>query len=131
MKKLALSAFVCIALVFTGCKREQHAYNASMEYHFTQHDNEVAVKAVLGSISGYWEGDFTWNGDIEWTDIQAETRFGLESTVLIVANYDKIKQYFEDGDYMTYTLKRKADNKIIHQYKFTKNGNEEIVKPTK
>jgi len=132
MKKLAVFAFVCIALVFTGCNKEQHAYNASMEYHFANHDDEVAVKAVLGTMSSYWEGDYTWNGTIDWADVQAETRYSMESILSIVANFDsKLKQYFHEGDYMTYTLKRKDDNKILWQYKFTQNGEEEIVKPSK
>lgn len=132
MKKIALFAFVCIALVFTGCKREQHAYNASMEYHFANHDDEVAVKAVLKTLSTYWEGDYTWNGVIEWADAQAETRFSMESYLTIYTNFDsKFKQYFHEGDYMTYTLKRNEDNKILWQYKFTQNGSEEIVKPSK
>ena len=127
MKKLALFACVCIALVFTsGCKREQHAYNASMEYHFAQHDDEVSVRALLGSMSSYWEGDFTWNGNLDWADIQAYTRFGLESAVAIVANFDKIKPFFHEGDYTIYTLTRKEDGKIISQYKFTQEGEEVI-----
>lgn len=131
MKKLALFAFafVCVALVFTGCKKEQHVYNASMEYHFAQHDDEVAVKAVLKSLSTYWEGDYTWNGGIEWTDVQAETRYSLESLVTIMANFDsKLKQYFHDDDYLLYTLTRKEDNKILWQYKITKDGETEVVK---
>jgi len=132
MKKLALFACVCIALVFAGCSKEQHAYNASMEYHFANHDDEVAVKAVLGSLSTYWEGDYTWNGTIDWTDVQAETRYSMESVLTIVANFDsKLKQYFHDDDYMLYTLKRKEDNKILWQYKFTKDGEQEVITPSK
>lgn len=132
MKKLALFAFVCIAFVFTGCNKEQHTYNASMEYHFANHDDEVAVRAVLKSMKTYWEGDYTWNGSVDWADVQAETRFSMESIVTIVANFDsKLKEYFHEGDYMLYTLTRKEDNKIIWQYKFTQNGQEEIIKPSK
>lgn len=130
MKKLALFAFVCIALVFTGCKREQHAYNASMEYHFAQHDDEVAVQAILKSMSGYWEGDYTWNGNIDWTDVQAETRYSIESLEAnIMANFNsKLKSYFHDEDYMLYTLTRKEDNKILWQFKITKDGEKEVLK---
>ena len=129
MKKLALFAFVCIALVFTGCNKEQHAYNASMEYHFAQHDDEVAVKALLESMSAYLVGDYTWNGSVDWADVQAETRYSLESLVTIMANFDsKLKPYFHDGDYLLYTLTRKEDNKILWQYKITKDGETEVVK---
>lgn len=132
MKKLAVFAFVCIALVFTGCNKEQHAYNASMEYHFAQHDDEVAVKAILKSMNNYWEGDYTWNGNVDWADVQAETRYSMESVLAIVANFDsKLKQYFHDDDYMLYTLKRKEDNKVLWQYKFTKDGEQEVVTPSK
>jgi hypothetical protein len=32
---------------------------------------------------------------------------------------------------MLYTLKRKEDNKILWQYKFTKDGEQEVLKPSK
>ena len=128
MKKLAFLACVCMALVFSSCHREQHTYNASMtEYHFAQHDNEVAVKAVLNSMSSFWEGDYTWKGEINWADVKADTRFTLESVLAITNNFDnKLAQYFEEGDYFIYTLTRKDDNTKLHEYKFTINGAEDI-----
>ena len=127
MKKLVVFAFVCLALVFTGCKKEQHTYTASMEYHFANHDDEVSVKAVLNSLSAYWEGDFTWNGSTEWADVKAESRFSLESLMSIVANFDnKLQPYFHEGDYLLYTLTRKDDNTMLWQYKITKDGEEEV-----
>ena len=129
MKKLAFLACVCMALVFSGCHRDQHTYNASVtEYHFANHDNEVSVKAVLNSLSAFWEGDYTWKGEIGWADLKADTRFTVESVAAITLNFDnKLVQYFEEGDYFIYTLVRKDDNTILHQYKFTKDGGEEIL----
>lgn len=126
MKKLMVLACVCMALVFSGCHREQHTYNASVtEYHFAQHDNEVAVKAVLGTMSSFWEGDYTWKGSVDVTDVKADARFALESYLALTTNFEKkLMEYFEEGDYFTYTLKRKEDNTILRQYKFTKDGGE-------
>lgn len=128
MKKLMVLACVCMALVFTGCYRQQHTYNASVtEYQFDNHDNEVAVKAVLGSMSSFWEGDYTWKGNVDFTDLKADTRFTMESYVALTTNFDKkLLQYFEEGDYFIYTLTRKEDNTVLHQFKFTKDGGEEI-----
>ena len=121
-------ACVCMALVFTGCHREQHTYNASVtEYHFAHHDNEVAVKAVLGTLSSFWEGDYTWKGSVDVTDVKADARFTLEAYLSLTTNFEKkLMEYFEEGDYFIYTLKRTEDNTILHQYKFTKDGGEEI-----
>lgn len=128
MKKLMVFACVCMALVFTGCHREQHTYNASVtEYHFAHHDNEVAVKAVLGTLSSFWEGDYTWKGSVDVTDVKADARFTLEAYLSLTTNFEKkLMEYFEEGDYFIYTLKRTEDNTILHQYKFTKDGGEEI-----
>ena len=128
MKKLMVFACVCMALVFTGCHREQHTYNASVtEYHFAHHDNEVAVKAVLGTLSSFWEGDYTWKGSVDVTDVKADARFTLEAYLSLTTNFEKkLMEYFEEGDYFVYTLKRTEDNTILHQYKFTKDGGEEI-----
>ena len=129
MKKLAFLACVCMALVFSGCHREQHTYNASVTaYSFANHDNEVAVKAVLKSMSSFWDGDYTWKGEIEWTDVKADARFELESVLAITTNFDdKLAEYFEDEDYFIYTLTRKDDNTVLHQYKFTKTNCLELV----
>ena len=128
MKKLMVFACVCMALVFTGCHREQHTYNASVtEYHFAHHDNEVAVKAVLGTLSSFWEGDYTWKGSVDVTDVKADARFTLEAYLSLTTNFEKkLMEYFEEGDYFVYTLKRTEDNTILHQYKFTKDGGEEM-----
>lgn len=129
MKKLTILACVCMALVFFGCHREQHTYNASVtEYHFANHDDEVAVKAVLASMSSFWEGDYTWKGNLSITDLKADTRFTAEAILAITTNFDnKLVNYFKEGDYFIYTLKRTEDNTILHQYKFTKDNKEEIV----
>lgn len=128
MKKLMVFACVCMALVLSGCHREQHTYNASVtEYHFAQHDNEVALKAVLGTMNSFWEGDYAWKGDVDFTDLKAEARFTMESYLALTTNFEKkLQKYFDEDDYFIYTLTRTEDNTILHQYKFTKNGDEEI-----
>lgn len=129
MKKLAILACVCMALVFSSCHRDQHTYTAAVtECHFANHDNEVAALAVLRSLSGFWEGDYTWKGNnLTWADTQADLRFTGESVAAITLNFNsKLAEHFEEGDYFIYTLTRKDDNTKLHQYKFTKDGGEEI-----
>ena len=88
----------------------------------------MAVKAVLGTLSSFWEGDYTWRGDVSFTDLKADARFTLEANLAISTNFNnKLAQYFEEGDYFIYTLKRNEDNTILHQYKYTKDGGEEIL----
>lgn len=129
MKKIMILACVCMAFVFSSCHREQHTYNASVtEYNFANHDNEVSVKAVLNSLASFWEGDYVWKGDVSFTDLKADARFTLEANLAITTNFsNKLAQYFEEGDYFIYTLKRSEDNTILHQYKYTKDGGEEIL----
>lgn len=132
MKKLALLSLVICAVVFSGCKREQHTYKASVtEYHFANHDNEVGVKTGLDNLNLFWNGNYTWTGDVAVTDVKAETRFSLESYVTVEVNYEKMFERFfvEDDDYFIYTLARVEDNgseTILHQYRFTKDGGTEI-----
>ena len=85
------------------------------------------MKAVLGTMNSFWEGDYTWKGDVDFTDLKADARFTMESYLALTTNFDKkLQQYFDEDDYFIYTLTRKEDNTIIHQYKFTKDGGEEI-----
>ena len=127
MKKFAFLACVCMALVFSGCHRDQHTYNAAVtEYHFANHDNEVAVQTLIKSLSSFWEGDYTWRGETDWADVKADARFTLESVAAITLNFDKMEQYFEEGDYFIYTLTRKDDNTKLHEFRFTKDGSEDI-----
>ena len=128
MKKLAFIACVCMAFVFSSCHREQHTYNATVtEYHFANHDNEVAVQALLKNMSSFWDGDYTWKGELDWADVKADARFTLESVLAINTNFEnKLAQYFEEGDYFIYTLTRKDDNTKLHEFKFTKDGGEDI-----
>lgn len=129
MKKIMILACVCMALVFSSCHREQHSYNASItECHFANHDNEVAAMAILKTFSSFWEGDYVWKGSVSVTDIKADIRFTAESNLAISTNFDnKLAEYFDEGDYFIYTLKRNDDNVILHQYKYTKDGGEEIL----
>lgn len=129
MKKIMILACVCMAFVFSGCHREQHTYKASVtEYSFADHDNEVALKAVLGNLSSFWDGDYTWKGDVVFTDLKADARFTLESNLAISTSFDKkLRKYFDVDDYFIYTLMRVEDSTILHQYKYTINGEEELL----
>ena len=128
MKKTTILACFCMALIFCSCHKDQHTYNAAMtESYFANYNNKLSVMTVLNNLSNFWQGDYTWKGDIGWTDVQAETRFTLESVQAININFDNmLAQYFEEDDYFIYTLTRKEDNTILHQYMFSKNGCQDI-----
>ncbi|MCQ2284690.1 MAG: hypothetical protein MJZ57_07305 [Bacteroidales bacterium] len=130
MKKLAVLAIVCLSLVCSSCYRDSNTYNASItESHFANHDNETSVNAVLKTINSFWDGDYSYKGlsTLE-ADVKADLRFVSAVTAINLHNTE-LADYFEEGDYFIYTLTRTTggDNVILHQYKITKDGSEEIL----
>ena len=115
----------------------QQIFAQKLRFNFT----DEWKKYLLGDISligkgftpstnnpSFWDGDYVWKGSVSVTDIKADIRFTAESNFAISTNFDnKLAEYFDEGDYFIYTLKRNDDNVILHQYKYTKNGGEEIL----
>jgi hypothetical protein len=119
MKKLALLAIVCCAMVFTSCHRDQHTYYTEVSYSQPETSADViSLKAVLKTISLFWVGDFTFTGNDEsYTDVLAKTKF-LESKTAIWAHGGELKEYLNDGNYFYYRLYRKSDNALLESTKY-------------
>ena len=118
MKKIALFAIVCCAMIFSSCNRDQHTYYTTTTYEFANHDNEVSTKAVLGTINLYWNGDYAFTGnDQSYTDLRAEAKY-LEAVAAIIVHGDEIKVHMADGDKFNYRLYRKSDNVLLDDTQF-------------
>lgn len=119
MKKLALLAIVCCAMVFTSCHRDQHTYYTTI--NFSQAENTesvISIKAVLGTINVYWIGDYTFTGNDEgYTDVKAKAKY-LESVAGILLHGSEIKTHMGADDYFNYKLFRKSDNVLLEDTKF-------------
>lgn len=117
MKKIALFAIVCCAMVFTSCNRDQHSYYTTTNFNFANHDNEVSAKAVLGTINLYWDGEYTFTGNDEaYTDVRAEAKY-IQAKVAILAHGNELKAHMDANDYFYYNLYRK-DNTLLEKTKF-------------
>ncbi|MCQ2275707.1 MAG: hypothetical protein MJZ87_01975 [Bacteroidales bacterium] len=114
MKKLAVLAIVCCAMVLTSCHRPVEFYSVGIdEYHFASGSNETSVKAVLGTIYNLWEGQDAYKGmTADVSDIKAITRYD-ESVAAIMLHANELKPYFQEGDYFVYTLKRTTEGEVI------------------
>jgi hypothetical protein len=121
MKKIIiLLAVVSTMFLSTGCHRQSELYNAAFtEYHFNNSENATSVKAVLGTINSAWEGDYAIKGlDTDVADAKANLKFA-ESCLAIELKSNKFKQYFQEGDYFVYTLKRVSNGeKLLVTAKF-------------
>jgi len=118
MKKFALFAIVCCAMVFSSCHRDQHTYYTTTNFEFANHDNEVSAKAVLGTINVYWNGDYTFTGNDEaYTDLRAEGKY-LEALAAILLHGNEIKVHMDADDSFNYRLYRKSDNVLLEDTKF-------------
>ena len=119
MKKIALFAIVCCAIVFSSCHRDQHTYYTTVNY--SQPDNTesvISIKAVLGTINLFWNGDYTFTGNDEgYTDIKAEAKY-LESIAAIMLHGSDIKVHMGPDDFFNYRLYRSSDNVMLEDTKF-------------
>ena len=117
MKKIALFAIVCCAVIFSSCNRDQHSYYTTTVFNFAHHDDEVSAKAVLGTLNLYWDGEYTFTGNDEaYTDVRAEGKY-LQAKVAILAHGNEIKAHMGANDYFYYNLYRK-DNTLLEKTKF-------------
>lgn len=119
MKKIALFAIVCCAMVFASCNRDQHTYYTTVNYSQPESTASViSLKAVLGTITLFWNGDYTFTGNDEgYTDIKAETKY-LESVAAIMLHGSELKEHMGADDYFNYRLYRKSDNVLLEDTKF-------------
>lgn len=114
MKKLAVLAIVCCAMLLTSCHKPCEFYNASIsEYNFASESNEISVKAVLGTIYTLWEGQDAYKGmTADVSDLKAIVKYD-ESVAAILLHANDLKPYFQEGDYFVYTLTRTTEGEVI------------------
>ena len=122
MKKIALFAIVCCAMVFTSCNRGQHAYYTTTNFEFSDNDNVIRTEAVLGTINLYWNGEYTFNGDnTGYTDVKAKAKY-IESRTAIIAHGNELKANMGADDVFYYKMYRKEDNVLLESTKFYLNA---------
>ncbi|MCR4680215.1 MAG: hypothetical protein K5636_01210 [Bacteroidales bacterium] len=124
MKKIALFAFVCLAMVFSSCNRGQQTYKTTMDYVFINPADGISTKAIVESINSYWLGDFTFNGDnADYTDVKALTKYDAAIAAIMLRNGD-LKGYFSDTDCMIYNLYRTTETVpvLVKSTKFSLNS---------
>ena len=119
MKKLALLAIACCAMLFSSCHRDQHTYYTTINYSKSEdHVDVISIKAVLGTINVLWNGDYTFTGNDEgYTDVKAKAKY-LESVAGIMLHGNEIKVHMGADDYFNYKLFRKSDNVLLEDTKF-------------
>ncbi|MBQ3751640.1 MAG: hypothetical protein II865_10120 [Bacteroidales bacterium] len=124
MKKIALLAIVCCAMVFSSCNRDQHTYYTSVSYSQAENtESVISIKAVLGTINLFWNGDYTFTGNDEgYTDLKAQTKF-VESKLAILAHGNEIKTHMAADDYFYYRMYRKDGNVLLEATKFYLDAN--------
>lgn len=138
MKKCIVIILSCFLLTCIGCKKEDfvsNSYKASLEYHFTDENNQQAVKTIINNISG------VWNGEIEitlvntvTTDAEACSKF--ETAVkAILEEKNSWDPFFHMNDSvvqvrdsMIYSLERTTpgDESILRKVQFDKNGHRNL-----
>jgi len=115
MKKIIVFLAIVSSLVLsTGCHRQSELYNADYtEFSFSNPENTTSVKAVLGTINSAWTGNYAIKGlDTEVADAKAGVKFAASETAILLKS-NKFAQYFEEGDYFIYTLKRVTNGEVI------------------
>ena len=105
-------------MIFSSCNRDQHTYYTTVNYSQAENtESVISIKAVLGTINLFWNGEYTFTGNDEgYTDIKAKTKY-LESKAAILAHGSEIKVHMNADDYFYYRLYRK-DNTLLESTKF-------------
>ena len=106
-------------MVFSSCNRDQHTYYTSVSYSQAENtESVISIKAVLGTINLFWNGDYTFTGNDEgYTDLKAQTKF-VESKLAILAHGNEIKTHMAADDYFYYRMYRKDGNGLLEATKF-------------
>ena len=106
-------------MVFSSCNRDQHTYYTSVSYSQAENtESVISIKAVLGTINLFWNGDYTFTGNDEgYTDLKAQTKF-VESKLAILAHGNEIKTHMAADDYFYYRMYRKDGTVLLDATKF-------------
>ena len=127
MKKLAFIVLSCCLLLCAGCSKEDfvtNKYKASFEYHFANPINQNSVETLLKNWNSVWMSEIELTLiNTATTDAEAHTKFET-SVMAVVAKKNSWSPFFENNDYMIYTLKRTTpgNEKVLRQVRFDKDG---------
>ena len=127
MKKTFFIILSCCLLFCVGCTKDDfvtNTYKASFEYHFANPENQSSVETLINNWSSVWTSEIELTLlNTKTTDAEAHTKFETSVTA-VLAKKNSWKPFFEEGDYMIYTLQRttSGDEKILRQVKFDKDG---------
>lgn len=121
----------CCLLLCSGCKKEDfvsNTYKASFEYNLANPTNQHTVETLLNNNSSIWTNEIELTlVSTATTDTEAKTKFEA-SVVAVLAEGRNLMSFFENSDYIVYTLKRTTpgNEKILRQVKFHKGSNGRI-----
>jgi len=127
MKKLCIAIVSCCLLLCTSCSKEDfvsNTYKASFEYHIANPESQHSVETLINSWSSVWTSEIELTLlNTKTTDAEAHTKFET-SVMAVLAKKNSWQPFFQDGDYMIYTLQRTTpgDQKVLRQVKFDKDG---------
>lgn len=127
MKKALFIIMSCCLLVCAGCKKSDfvtNKYKASFEYHFADPTNQHSVMTLLNNWSSVWISEIELTlVSTSTTDAEAHTKFET-SVIAVAAKKNSWDPFFEENDYMIYTLERTTPGnvKVLRQVRFDKDG---------
>ncbi len=127
MKRLYFAILSCCLLLCTGCKKEDfvtNKYKASFEYHIANPESQFSVETLINSWSSVWTSEIELTLiNTKTTDAEAHTKFEASVTA-VLAKQNSWKPFFQEDDYMIYTLQRTTpgDEKTLRQVRFDKDG---------
>ena len=131
MKKTFFIILSCCLLLCVGCKKDDfvsNTYKASFEYHFNDPANQHSVDAMLNNYSSVWMSEIELTLlNTATTDAEAQTKFET-SVAAVLTKGPSLMPFFEDTDYMIYTLERttSGNENVLRQVKFHKGSNGKI-----
>lgn len=127
MGKSFIAILACCLLLLTGCKKEDfvsNSYRAFFEYHIANADDQYAVETHINNWTSVWTSEIELTLiNTKTTDAEAQTKFEA-SVIAVLSKKSTWEPFFQDGDYMVYTLQRTTygDEKTLRQVQFDKDG---------
>ena len=131
MKKTFFITLSLCLLICSSCKKEDfvsNTYKASFEYYFNNPANQHAVDEMLNNYRSVWMSEIELTLlNTATTDAEAQTKFET-SVVAVLTKGPSLMPFFEDTDYMIYTLERttSGNENVLRQVKFHKGSNGKI-----
>ncbi|MBO4480970.1 MAG: hypothetical protein J5719_00265 [Bacteroidales bacterium] len=127
MKRTLAIIVSCCLFLCVSCKKENyttHSYKASMEYFIADTANAHAVETLLKGYKSVWLSEINLTMlNTGTTDAEAHSKFET-SIMAIDAKRNSWRSFFEEGDYMIYTLERTTPGreKVLRTIRFDADG---------